>query len=196
MAPPKKLPTKCRISWCDQQAAIGRKGWCSLHYQKWRRHGDPERVVIIRQHPDVCTLEGCDEPYYARHYCKTHYRRWKAHGDPHIVLASHPGASWISTEGYRFLYRPEHPNASRKGTIAEHRLVMAEKLGRPLLLGETVHHCNGDKLDNRPENVALRVGRHGKGADVDALVEWAREVLRRYDSDDSPVGPRPHMRGG
>lgn len=49
------------------------------------------------------------------------------------------------------------------GYVTEHRLVVARALGRPLLPSETVHHIDGDRANNRLENLQLRQGLHGSG---------------------------------
>jgi hypothetical protein len=64
---------------------------------------------------------------------------------------------------YATVYRPLHPNAQSSGYVLEHRYVMAEAIGRPLTPAETVHHIDGDTLNNELSNLQLRQGRHGKG---------------------------------
>lgn len=61
----------------------------------------------------------------------------------------------ISPKGHRLLYKPTHPMASKVGYVMEHRLVMAEAIGRNLLSTEIVHHKNHDPSDNRLENLEL-----------------------------------------
>ncbi len=68
----------------------------------------------------------------------------------------------INTNGYEQIFRPGHPMANSSGHVLVHRLVMAESLGRNLTTKETVHHIDGDKLNNELSNLQLRVGRHGK----------------------------------
>jgi hypothetical protein len=58
-------------------------------------------------------------------------------------------------EGYVRLWNPSHPMANGSGYILEHRAVMAEHLGRSLEAYEHVHHINGNRQDNRIENLEL-----------------------------------------
>lgn len=75
----------------------------------------------------------------------------------------------VNRDGYILVkVYPDHPlyeaMATSMGYIPEHRLVMAEHLGRPLKRTEVVHHKNGIKTDNRIENLELftSLRDHGK----------------------------------
>jgi hypothetical protein len=71
----------------------------------------------------------------------------------------------LHVDGYVQICVPKGtPGRRSDKRIFEHRYVMQQYLGRPLEAHETVHHINGDRTDNRIENLQLRIGRHGKGA--------------------------------
>jgi hypothetical protein len=63
----------------------------------------------------------------------------------------------IKSNGYVYIFNPDHSLANCHGYVAEHVLVMEEKLGRDLKRGENVHHINSIRHDNRPENLEIFV---------------------------------------
>lgn len=83
------------------------------------------------------------------------------------------GSVVVVAQGYLDVaVAPGTPGAKKAGAgwaMKQHRLVMQEHLGRPLLDSETVHHINGDRADNRIANLQLRAAAHGAGQAVACL---------------------------
>lgn len=90
------------------------------------------------------------------------------------------GGRHVSKSGYINIYNPTHPNTTAKGYIQEHRLVVSEHLKRPLKKNENVHHINGDRADNRIENLELWTTSQPSGQRVEDKISWAIEFLKEY----------------
>ena len=90
------------------------------------------------------------------------------------------GERHIDGNGYVQIWMPNHPNCRSAGYIHEHRFVMSEHLGRPLLKGENVHHINGNRADNRLENLELWTTNQPSGQRVEDKIIWAKEFLGLY----------------
>ena len=82
--------------------------------------------------------------------------------------------------GYIVIRVPNHPRATKTNYVFEHILVMEELLGRHLRPEETVHHLNGVKDDNRPENLELWTRPQPSGIRAEDAIAWAREILELY----------------
>lgn len=140
----------CTVEGCENR--VNGHGYCQKHYQQMWNAG----IEIPGANWTRCSVEGCESFARSRGYCVKHYNRWKKHGDPLAILIAEAGQGHVNRQGYRKL-------KINGKTISEHRYVMEQHLGRELLPHETVHHINGDRLDNRLENLELWVGNHGSG---------------------------------
>lgn len=173
---------KCAVENCSKDKFC--KGYCTKHYQKFRKYNDPlggpgTGRVIQHDSCTVITQEGrqCMKPHCAKGMCQMHYRRLKLYGDVFARKLGHKQ----KPKPYKMVAAYGHPNSDTKGWIAEHRLVMSEHLGRPLLPKENVHHKNGDRFDNRLENLELWNTSQPSGQRVEDKVKWAKEILAQYE---------------
>lgn len=156
----------CTIDGCGRPFVAF--GLCRLHYQRQYAATLPR-----------CSVEGCERKGFKVGLCATHYRRMRA-GKPLLKPVREYGQGHRSSEGYVNLRVPDHANSRASGYVAEHRLTMSKILGRPLRKDENVHHKNGDRSDNRPENLELWNTSQPPGQRIEDKIAWAVELLRVY----------------
>lgn len=176
------MSSKCSVKSCDREAE-GR-GWCHAHLQRYLRLGDVMADTPVgRRRNGTCVASGCERPAVNVQLCRTHRNRLRKFGN---VQAEKPirktSPSGHISHGYRVVpVPPELRHLSGGATrMAEHRLVMAIHLGRPMARDETAHHVNGDRLDNRLENLELWSRWQPAGQRVENKIAWALDLLRRY----------------
>lgn len=73
----------CEVDGCNRPHRS--KGYCEMHYQRWRKYGDPGQVDEIQPSDynprNYCYVEGCTERCVGSGLCNKHYTRMKNHGN-------------------------------------------------------------------------------------------------------------------
>lgn len=163
--PFRKRVESCSYDGCQRAHRAG--GYCSAHYQRLKLGIDMDKP-IRKLRDSTCSVDGCDGAHTARGLCGMHYGRLTGKvAVPFDAPKRNTGnARWVNPSGYVVLGKKGHKN------VLEHREVMERVLGRPLEPHENVHHKNGIRHDNRPENLELWVVSQPKGQRPCDLAEW------------------------
>ncbi len=178
-----KYPQLANRDWLEQQLKeksmhlIAQEIGCSYSAIVWAR----QRLNIVTDLHPFKARRSLGDPS-AR--SKAAYRRHFPNGRFGEKASNWRGGHRLGGHnmGYIMQYVPNHPRATKGGYVMEHRLIMEKVLGRYLLPAEQVHHINGDKKDNRIENLELMASRseHAKAhkdhakARFDAIKEIER----------------------
>lgn len=118
----------CQAKWAARNSVKRPCEWCGQEMKM-----SPSRAGVQRFCSRACHMEGS----------RTNF-----------LDTVHNGRRARNFKGYVWVWEPDYPK-SYQGWVPEHRLIMQKIVGRELERHEHVHHINGIKNDNRPENLIL-----------------------------------------
>ena len=151
---------QCKIQDCA--GAVFGRGYCAPHHYQARNSGALDE-------PAMCASPGCTER--ARTNRRGISMKWCHPHHPPPANRRPDGSKFVSESGYVWVkVQGVHKT--------EHKHVMEQHLGRPLVDRENVHHLNGVRDDNRIENLELWFSPQPAGQRVEDLLRYAVEVHR------------------
>ena len=164
MRPLRKYSTRTAVhSECVAESCTAEawgKALCKDHYQETLSG-------------ELCSFQECEYPTKAKGYCHSHYAQ-NHRGEPLRAVNRYSPGKRITNKAGSVLF------SFRGKVMLEHRFVMEQILGRPLKDKENVHHKNGIRDDNRPENLELWTVQQPPGQRVEDRLSDAVRVISEY----------------
>jgi transposase-like protein len=161
---------KCKISGCENAVTYKSAQLCNACYLRIRRRGTAEKLVnppsaeekaeVIRLYMEgVSCIKIAKQFGWGRDKPRFWLKRWGIDRRPVGFQKGNKPANYIGKRsdgyGYVLVHAPDHPSADKHGCVREHRLVMENIAGRRLKRNELVHHKDGNKSNNSPENLEI-----------------------------------------
>lgn len=155
----------CSVEDCDRTHSA--KGYCTLHYKRYLRYGEPGAAETKRHDKQIryCTVNDCNVQAKARGLCVNHYQRFTNHGTTDLLKLPNPNG-YVRDNGYVVRYNKNHPVANKDGKVYVHREVLYNAIGEGPHLCHwdcgtelrwrdnlTVDHLDSNKTNNSLENL-------------------------------------------
>lgn len=165
----------CVVNLCD--LPVHAKNLCRGHYRRSWDGKSLDPLFQTRGYERVeCQVPNCVRVCTSNGFCSPCNKNWKR---LRVVAPVRERISCVDSQGYERWNRC-HPDNKWGRQISAHRAVMQLHLNRELFEHENVHHVNGDRLDNRLENLELWSSSQPPGQRVEDKLGWAEELLRQY----------------
>lgn len=164
----------CSVEECEMTSI--NRGYCNKHYRSEISKGSFKDLAI-------CSFDGCSRNVVSKELCSMHNLQRARSGS--VSGKREPRYDWgkigTNAKGYKTQSKVIRGTGKVERRMV-HRAIMEDHLGRRLKRHEEVHHINGDRGDNRIENLELWSTFQPKGQRILDKVQYAREILSMYDS--------------
>lgn len=167
----------CIVDECKKAVYV--KGYCPMHYGRWKRGTEIQGPSRINKAEGPCINPECDRDCVTKGLCHKCYTRLRKHGSYSVVKKKGPTPR-PSKNDNKYMYAW---CKLRKKNVGVHRLEMEKKLGRFLFSEESVHHKNGIRSDNRIENLELWTTAQPYGQRIEDKLAWAYEIITLYANE-------------